>query len=143
MLFFMLRIRIEQRFAFESRRRPNEEEAYGRHLKLEQASRGGEWMDALQGAESHARSMLKAISWGTLGATDTFAISWFPTGRLTVAGSIAGLEFATKVVRHDLHERIWATIEWGRPSDRDGSATAPRPSVWAQHLLQRGGRRRD
>jgi len=54
-------------------------------------------VDAPQRAESNARSVLKAISWRTLGTIDTFVISWFLTGRLAVAGSIAGLEFATKV----------------------------------------------
>jgi uncharacterized membrane protein len=35
-------------------------------------------------------------------------------GRLTLAGSIAGLEFATKIAWYYLHERIWASIHWGR-----------------------------
>jgi uncharacterized membrane protein len=73
-------------------------------------------VDAVQGTESHARSVLKAISWRTLGTVDTFVISWFLTGRLTLAGSIAGLEFATKIAWYYLHERIWAMIEWGRSS---------------------------
>ncbi len=71
-------------------------------------------MDAVQGSESHARSIVKAISWRTLGTVDTFVISWFLTGRLTLAGSIAGLEFATKIAWYYLHERIWAMIQWGR-----------------------------
>jgi uncharacterized membrane protein len=73
-------------------------------------------VDAVRGAESHARSVLKAMSWRTLGTIDTFVISWFLTGRLTLAGSIAGLEFATKIAWYYLHERIWAMIEWGRSS---------------------------
>ena len=66
------------------------------------------------GAETHARSVLKAVSWRTLGTLDTFAISWFMTGRVEVAGSIAGLEIVTKIAWYYLHERIWATIHWGR-----------------------------
>jgi uncharacterized membrane protein len=65
-------------------------------------------------AETHARSILKAISWRTLGTLDTFAISWFITGRVEIAGSIAGLELATKVAWYYLHERVWAAIDWGR-----------------------------
>jgi len=34
-----------------------------------------------RGAETHTRSVLKAISWRTLGTLDTFAISWFLTGQ--------------------------------------------------------------
>jgi len=68
----------------------------------------------LRGAETHLRSFLKAVSWRTLGTVDTFVISWFITGRLDVAGSIAGLELATKIVWYYLHERMWAAIRWGR-----------------------------
>jgi uncharacterized membrane protein len=67
-----------------------------------------------RGGETHFRSVLKAISWRTLGTLDTFAISWFMTGKMAIAGSIAGLEIVTKVVRYYLHERIWAAISWGR-----------------------------
>ena len=47
--------------------------------------------------DTHSRSVLKAISWRTLGTLDTFAISWFLTGKVGLAGSIAALEFATKI----------------------------------------------
>jgi uncharacterized membrane protein len=67
-----------------------------------------------RGAETHARSILKAVSWRTLGTTDTFVISWFMTGKVEIAGSIAGLELATKIAWYYLHERVWAAIAWGR-----------------------------
>jgi uncharacterized membrane protein len=69
---------------------------------------------SFQGAETHIRSFLKAVSWRTLGTLDTFAISWFFTGRVEIAGSIAALEIATKIVWYYLHERVWAAIPWGR-----------------------------
>jgi uncharacterized membrane protein len=68
----------------------------------------------LRGRETHPRSILKAISWRTLGTLDTFAISWFMTGRVEIAGSIAALEVITKVAWYYLHERVWAAIAWGR-----------------------------
>lgn len=71
-------------------------------------------MTFFRGAETHARSVLKAVSWRILGTLDTFAISWFITGRLEIAGSIAALEIVTKVVWYYLHERIWAIVSWGR-----------------------------
>jgi uncharacterized membrane protein len=67
-----------------------------------------------RGAETHTRSILKAVSWRTLGTLDTFAISWLLTGRVEIAGSIAGLEVITKVAWYYLHERVWAAIRWGR-----------------------------
>ena len=70
-------------------------------------------MRSLRGAETHARSLLKAISWRTLGTLDTFAISWLLTRRLSIAGSIAGLEFGTKIAWYYLHERVWAVVRWG------------------------------
>jgi uncharacterized membrane protein len=66
-----------------------------------------------RGAETHARSVLKAVSWRTLGTLDTFVISWFLTGKLELAGLIAGLEFITKIAWYYLHERVWAAISWG------------------------------
>ena len=67
-----------------------------------------------RGAETHSRSVLKAVSWRMLGTLDTFVISWFLTGKVELAGSIAGLEFITKIAWYYLHERIWAEIPWGK-----------------------------
>jgi uncharacterized membrane protein len=67
-----------------------------------------------RGAETHTRSVIKAMTWRTLGTLDTFAISWYLTGRLDLAGSIAGLEFITKIAWFYFHERVWAAIAWGR-----------------------------
>ena len=71
-------------------------------------------MVLFRGAETHARSVLKAVTWRTLGTLDTFAISWFLTGKVEVAGLIAALEVITKIGWYYLHERVWASIEWGR-----------------------------
>jgi uncharacterized membrane protein len=49
-----------------------------------------------------------------LGTLDTFAISWFLTGKVQMAGSIAGLELVTKIAWYYLHERVWAAVQWGR-----------------------------
>ena len=67
-----------------------------------------------RGAETHERSVLKAVSWRTLGTLDTFAISWFMTGRAAIASSIAGVEIITKIAWYYLHERLWASVPWGR-----------------------------
>jgi len=67
-----------------------------------------------QGAETHTRSVLKAVSWRMLGTLDTFVINWFLTGKLELASLIAGFEFITKIAWYYLHERVWASIAWGR-----------------------------
>jgi uncharacterized membrane protein len=71
-------------------------------------------MSWLQGFEAHRRSLVKAVTWRSLGSIDTFLISYIITGRVTLAGSIAGTELFTKFVLYYLHERIWAVIRWGR-----------------------------
>ena len=76
---------------------------------------GRRWPVVLfRGAETHMRSVAKAVSWRTLGTLDTFGISWFMTGRIEIAGSIAGMEIITKIAWYYLHERIWSAISWGR-----------------------------
>ena len=71
-------------------------------------------MVLFRGAETHTRSVLKAVSWRTLGTLDTFAISWILTRRVEIAGSIAGLEIITKIACYYLHERVWGVFPWGR-----------------------------
>jgi uncharacterized membrane protein len=63
-----------------------------------------------------------------LGTLDTFAISWLLTGRVEIAGSIAGLEIVTKIAWYYLHERVWAAIPWaGVPFNvHPGGAQHPR-----------------
>ena len=75
---------------------------------------GASRVGSFRGAETHTRSVLKAVSWRTMGTLDTFAISWLMTGKVEIAGSIAGLEVVTKIAWYYLHERIWAAIPWGR-----------------------------
>src|SRR5579871_1586859 len=84
------------------------------HDRLKASNEGSVPVILFRGAETHSRSVLKAISWRTLGTLDTFAISWFFTGRVEIAGSIAGLEIITKIAWYYLHERVWAAIPWGR-----------------------------
>ena len=65
-------------------------------------------------AETHIRSVLNVSSWRTPGTLDTFATSWFMTGKVHIAGSIAGVEIVTKIAWYYLHERVWALVPWGR-----------------------------
>src|ERR1019366_2759340 len=54
-----------------------------------------------RGGETHSRSVTKAISWRALGTIDTFAISWFMTGRVEIAGSIVTKRRDTKVRKYN------------------------------------------
>ena len=61
--------------------------------------------------ESNLRSVLKAISWRTLGTIDTFVLSWLITGQVHLAAAIGGTEVITKMILYYGHERVWQRIK--------------------------------
>jgi uncharacterized membrane protein len=71
-------------------------------------------VNLFQGHEGHGRSFMKAVSWRTVGTIDTFVISFFVTGKVSLAGGIAAIEVVTKIMIYYLHERAWAVVPWGR-----------------------------
>ena len=70
-------------------------------------------MNLFRGREGHGRSFAKAVSWRTVGTIDTFIISFFVTGKVSLAGTIAAVEVVTKILIYYLHERVWAAVSWG------------------------------
>ncbi|AXU18385.1 hypothetical protein C7W88_04030 [Novosphingobium sp. THN1] len=81
-------------------------------------------MILFHGHEAHTRSIVKAISWRTLGSIDTFLLGWLFTGSAKAAGAIAGTEVITKIGLYYFHERVWSSIHWGtqRPAVEDEDA---------------------
>ena len=65
-------------------------------------------------AEKSYRSVIKSISWRTIGTIDTMVISYFVTGRLALALSIGGIEVFSKMALYYFHERTWNRINFGR-----------------------------
>jgi uncharacterized membrane protein len=61
-------------------------------------------------ADKPIKSVMKSVSWRIVGTIDTMIISYFITGRLSVAVSIGGIEVFTKTVLYYFHERLWAHI---------------------------------
>ena len=80
---------------------------------------------------AHLRSLFKAVSWRLLGSLDTFILSFFVTGRLRYAVSIAGGEALTKIALYYLHERAWRRVAWGRLEHPAPGPAAPSPSPGA------------
>lgn len=64
--------------------------------------------------EKPYRSIVKSISWRTVGTIDTMLIAWLITGKLTLAVSIGGIEVFTKMVLYFFHERLWNRIKFGK-----------------------------
>jgi uncharacterized membrane protein len=52
-------------------------------------------------------SAYKTLTWRVLATADTFIISYFITGRLLFATSIASIEVITKMCLYYWHERMW------------------------------------
>lgn len=70
--------------------------------------------DYYKRGETKRRSIVKALTWRTLGTLDTIVISYFLTGEMTIAISIGGIEVFTKMILYFFHERIWNMIKWGK-----------------------------
>ena len=62
------------------------------------------------GKESHARSLMKGISWRIFATLTTMTIAWYITGTLKTAFEIGFIEFFIKIGIYYVHERIWAAI---------------------------------
>lgn len=64
--------------------------------------------------EKPYRSIVKAISWRTVGTIDTIIVSYFITGNLIMAASIGSIEVVTKMALYYFHERAWNKLSFGR-----------------------------
>ena len=64
--------------------------------------------------DKHYRSIIKAVSWRTVGTIDTMVVSFFVTGNLVMAISIGSVEVLTKMVLYYFHERAWNKTNFGR-----------------------------
>ena len=67
--------------------------------------------------DKNYRSILKSISWRITGTIDTFLISYFITGKFTIAMSISGVEILTKFTLYYFHEMLWNKINIGREKE--------------------------
>jgi uncharacterized membrane protein len=65
-------------------------------------------------SEKSYRSIMKSVSWRTIGTIDTFVISLLVTGKLDFALTIGGIEVFTKMTLYYFHERTWNKIKFGR-----------------------------
>tara|TARA_R110002051_G_scaffold309500_1_gene382153 strand:+ start:7135 stop:7398 length:264 start_codon:yes stop_codon:yes gene_type:complete len=65
-------------------------------------------------SEKPIRSIAKAVSWRVVGTLDTLLISYLLTGEISLAASIASVDFVTKMILYFFHERIWNKIGWGK-----------------------------
>jgi len=60
--------------------------------------------------DSHARSIVKGLTWRCVATMTTVFISWIVIGDISSALEIGFFEFFSKVFLYYLHERIWLRI---------------------------------
>ncbi len=63
--------------------------------------------------ETHARSLIKGLSWRTLASATTIGIAYFITGDTSIALEIGGIEAISKIIFFYLHERAWQMVPRG------------------------------
>ncbi len=63
--------------------------------------------------EKPYRSIVKTISWRTVGTLDTMLISYLVTGSLSMAAVIGSIELITKMILYYVHERAWNKSTFG------------------------------
>ena len=63
--------------------------------------------------EKPYRSVVKTISWRTVGTLDTIIVSYFVTGNLVMAASIGSIEVITKMILYYFHGRAWNRLKFG------------------------------
>jgi len=65
-------------------------------------------------SDTHARSVVKAVTWKFVAFCITLLTSYIFTRDFKLAGQITGLAALIGIVAYYFHERIWNIITWGR-----------------------------
>ena len=58
-------------------------------------------------------SLIKAVTWRTIGSLDTAMWAWIYTGNGLTGLKIGGYEVLTKILLYYIHERLWARVPIG------------------------------
>jgi adenylylsulfate kinase len=70
-------------------------------------------------AETHSRSLAKALSWRVFALAITTGVSFVLSESIAVAVSIGVVDSAIKIGAYYLHERAWLNIRFGRKREVD------------------------
>ena len=64
--------------------------------------------------ESHARTVIKAVSWRFIATFTTMTIVYIFTREWTLSLGVGLFEVLAKITFYYLHERAWQKIGWGK-----------------------------
>jgi uncharacterized membrane protein len=79
-------------------------------VQPEEKTRTARGLKVSDRADKPIKSLIKSVSWRIVGTIDTMIISYFITGKVTIALSIGSIEVFTKTILYYFHERLWAHI---------------------------------
>ena len=81
------------------------------------------------GHANRTRSLVKTVSWRTIGTIDTILIATFVTGNPGAGVAIGGIEVFTKMILYYFHERGWSWIDWGLEDEIPSNLTEDAPEI--------------
>ena len=64
--------------------------------------------------ETHARSVMKALSWRVIATLITTIVALIMTGTTELALKIGALDFFIKLATYYMHERAWIKLKFGK-----------------------------
>jgi uncharacterized membrane protein len=64
--------------------------------------------------ETHARTIIKSLTWRVCGFLITMTTAWLITGRVGVAASIGLVDTGVKIISYYFHDRLWLKVQFGR-----------------------------
>lgn len=64
--------------------------------------------------ETTRRTLVKAVSWQTLGIIVMTLLGFVHTGSITSALSLASSSFVISTVAYVFHEKFWQRVSWGK-----------------------------
>ena len=56
---------------------------------------------------SHKKTLIKTVSWRAVGTIDTFFVTWFITGDVSLGAEVGAVGILTKSFLYYIHERVW------------------------------------
>jgi len=65
-------------------------------------------------AESHIRSIVKAVTWRAGGTVVTFLVAFILLGEISKAVQIGALDTLLKIGAFYAHERVWNRLNFGK-----------------------------
>jgi len=63
--------------------------------------------------ETHARSILKGVTWRFIASGTTMIVVYIVTGDLALVASVGAVDVIAKLLFYYLHERTWGKVHWG------------------------------